>query len=104
MTIDAFSAANIYAQAAKVASETPLAADQNEAPQPNFGAMVSKAVSEAASSLKSHDAAVASVAAGEANLVDVVSAVSQAEISLETAIAVRNRMIEAYQEIMRMPI
>jgi flagellar hook-basal body complex protein FliE len=104
MTIDAFSAANIYAQAAKLGAQTPAASGPTDGAQQNFGALVSKAATEAASSLKTNDAAVASVAAGEANLVDVVSAVSQAEISLETAIAVRNRMIEAYQEIMRMPI
>lgn len=41
---------------------------------------------------------------GKANLVDVVTAVDQAGLALETMIAMRDRMMTAYQEIMRMPI
>ena len=43
-------------------------------------------------------------AAGEAELIDVVTAVSAAEISLETVVAVRDEVVKAYQEILRMPI
>jgi flagellar hook-basal body complex protein FliE len=38
------------------------------------------------------------------DLVDVVSAVNNAELALETVVAVRDKMISAYQDIMRMPI
>jgi len=41
---------------------------------------------------------------GKAELVDVVTAISAAETSLETVMAVRDQVISAYQEIMRMPI
>ena len=41
---------------------------------------------------------------GEADIVDVVQAVGNAELTLQTVVAVRDRMISAYQEIMRMPI
>jgi len=41
---------------------------------------------------------------GEADLVDVVQAVTSAELTLQTVVSVRDRMISAYQEIMRMPI
>lgn len=41
---------------------------------------------------------------GEADLTDVVQAVTSAELTLQTVVAVRDRMISAYQEIMRMPI
>ena len=54
--------------------------------------------------VKAGESAAMHVAAGDASLVDVVTAISAAEVALETAIAVRNRVIEAYQEIMRMPI
>ncbi len=40
----------------------------------------------------------------ETSLVDVVTAVTNAEVALETAVAVRDRVIAAYQEIVRMPI
>ena len=41
---------------------------------------------------------------GRAQLVDVVTAVSSAQASLETVMAVRDQVISAYKEIMAMPI
>lgn len=46
----------------------------------------------------------ASAVQGQGSLIDVVTAVSSAEASLETVMAVRDQVISAYQEIMRMPI
>jgi flagellar hook-basal body complex protein FliE len=43
-------------------------------------------------------------AAGQADITEVVMAMSQAEITLQTVVALRDRVIQAYQEIMRMPI
>lgn len=43
-------------------------------------------------------------AAGTADLTDVVTAVSKAEITLQTVVTLRDRVIQAYQEILRMPI
>jgi flagellar hook-basal body complex protein FliE len=100
MSIDALRATQAYAQVAKAAASS----GPSESAAPNFGAMVKTAIDETASTLKAGEAAAAGVAKGEANLVDVVTAISAAEASLETALAVRNRVIEAYQEIMRMPI
>lgn len=41
---------------------------------------------------------------GKADLTDVVQAVSNAEVTLQTVTAVRDKVLTAYQEIMRMPI
>ncbi|MCB1531613.1 MAG: flagellar hook-basal body complex protein FliE [Alphaproteobacteria bacterium] len=41
---------------------------------------------------------------GEADLTDVVEAVTAAELTLETVVAMRDRLVSAFQEIMRMPI
>ena len=41
---------------------------------------------------------------GEASVREVVEAVTQAEMGLQTASAVRDRVISAYQDIIRMPI
>ena len=41
---------------------------------------------------------------GQGNLIDVVTALSSAEASLETVISVRDQVISAYKEIMAMPI
>ncbi len=103
MSIDALRAAQAYAQAARTAVAGGADASA-EISKPNFGDLVKTAIADTASSLKAGEAAAAQVAQGEASLVDVVTAISAAEVSLETALAVRNRVIEAYQEIMRMPI
>jgi len=42
--------------------------------------------------------------AGTGNLTDVVSAVAKAELTLQTTVAIRDRVVQAYQDIMRMPI
>ena len=46
----------------------------------------------------------ASNAQGKTELIDAVTAVSSAQSNLETVIAIRDQVISAYQEIMRMPI
>ena len=40
----------------------------------------------------------------DADLVDIVTAVTNAEITLETVVTLRDRVIQAYQEVIRMPI
>lgn len=104
MSIEALKAAEVYAQVAKAGAEAPRTEKVEGVQQPNFAEMVKSAVESTSANLQAGEAAGAAVAAGEASLVDVVTAVSAAEVSLEAAIAVRNRVIEAYQEIMRMPI
>ena len=44
------------------------------------------------------------MAAGKANIVDVVTAVAETEVAVEALVSVRDKMIQAYEEIMRMPI
>lgn len=42
--------------------------------------------------------------AGKADLTDVVNAVNDAEMTLQTVSALRDKLVEAYREIIRMPI
>jgi flagellar hook-basal body complex protein FliE len=103
MTIDALRAAQSYERAARLAGAAPRMEETAPA-RANFSELVKSAVSETAGALKAGETAATGVAMGEANLVDVVTAVSAAEVTLETAIAIRNKVVEAYQEVMRMPI
>ena len=41
---------------------------------------------------------------GSADITDVVTAVSKAELALQTTMAIRDRVVQAYQDIMKMPI
>ncbi|MBV8913141.1 MAG: flagellar hook-basal body complex protein FliE [Acetobacteraceae bacterium] len=42
--------------------------------------------------------------AGEGNLTEVATAVTRAELALQTAVSVRDKVVQAYQDVMRMPI
>jgi flagellar hook-basal body complex protein FliE len=70
----------------------------------DFGNMVKNAMSEVMQTSKAAEMQIANQVQGKAELIDVVTAISAAEASLETVMAVRDQVIAAYQEIMRMPI
>lgn len=69
-----------------------------------FEALVKSAMTDAMQATKHAEHQMAAQVAGKAELIDVVTAISAAEASLETVMAVRDQVINAYQEIMRMPI
>lgn len=69
-----------------------------------FGDMVKSAMSEVSRTTKAAETQIARQVQGKAELIDVVTAISAAETSLETVMAVRDQVIAAYQEIMRMQI
>ena len=70
----------------------------------DFSSLIQGAVSGVAQSGKAAETQAIAAAAGKANIVDVVTAVAESEAALETLVAVRDRVIAAYEEIMRMPI
>ncbi|MGH6782047.1 MAG: flagellar hook-basal body complex protein FliE [Sphingomonadaceae bacterium] len=69
-----------------------------------FGGMIENLVGGAATSLRAAEAASAQQVAGKGDLIDVVTAIGAAESALDTVIAVRDRVVNAYTEIMRMQI
>ncbi|MFP4519408.1 MAG: flagellar hook-basal body complex protein FliE [Oceanicaulis sp.] len=86
------------------AEEAAAAAAAPAAGAPDFGSMVRSAVGSVEASVKTAETMSTAAATGEAELVDVVTAVAAAEVQLDTVVAVRDQVIRAYQEIMRMPI
>jgi flagellar hook-basal body complex protein FliE len=70
----------------------------------DFGDLVKSAMGQVMQTSKHAETQIAKQVQGKADLVDVATAISAAEASLETVIAVRDQVIAAYQEIMRMPI
>ena len=71
---------------------------------PDFGTMVTHAMNDVVSSSKMAEHQMAAHTQGKAELVDVVTSISSAQASLETMMAVRDQVIQAYQSIMNMPI
>ncbi len=70
----------------------------------SFGAMLKEAIGSVADAGRKSDAQVQSVAAGKANVLDVVTAVAETEVAVDAMVAVRDKVVQAYEEIMRMPI
>jgi flagellar hook-basal body complex protein FliE len=69
-----------------------------------FASLVKNAMTDTVGASRAAEAQMAAQVQGKAELIDVVTAVSAAEASLDTVMAVRDQVIAAYQEIMRMPI
>jgi flagellar hook-basal body complex protein FliE len=70
----------------------------------DFGEMLKEATEDVVDKLQGADAQSLEAVAGTASLDEVVMAVTQAEMALNTVVSIRDRVIQAYQEILRMPI
>jgi flagellar hook-basal body complex protein FliE len=95
-------AAGAYANMAKMGAS---AATENKDPmRPSFGDVLKTSILDSIQTMKTGEQMSARAVTGEASLPEVVQAVNAAELTLSTVVAVRDRLIGAYQEIMRMPI
>jgi len=70
----------------------------------SFGEMVQGAITDAVQTSHNAEKQMAAQVQGKAQLIDVATALSSAQQSLATVMAVRDQVISAYQEIMRMTI
>lgn len=104
MTVNLSQAAAAYARAAAKAID-PAAAGINPNPTgESFGDVMAQALSAASNTGRQSEAVSIRAVANQADLNEIVSAVNNAEITLQTVVAIRDKVIQAYQEIMRMPI
>jgi len=101
MAIDPVSAARAYQQAAQ-AMQGGGATGGGESV--DFGGLVQQAIRQAGAGAAQAEQQAMAVAGGQGDIVDVVTAIAAAETQLQTVIAVRDQVISAYQEILRMPI
>jgi len=70
----------------------------------DFASLVKGAIEEAKKiGEKSEKLSIAGVA-DRADINQVVTAVAEAEVTLQTVVAIRDKVIEAYKDIIRMPI
>jgi len=96
-------AAKAYA-AVQSAAGSNMAGAAAQASGPDFGQMVSQVVSQTVGASRNAEAQMTAQVQGKANLVDVVTAISSAQTSLTTMMAIRDQMISSYQQIMNMQI
>ena len=102
MAISPVDAAQAFSKAAKLASGgmEPRATPG----QSSFVDLVKDVATKSIEAGKESERLTAAAVAGEADLTDVVTAVSNAEMTLQTVVTVRDRVLAAYQEILRMPV
>jgi flagellar hook-basal body complex protein FliE len=88
----------------QIGSELSTSATSGAAQGPDFASFLQQSIGGVVDAGHRSDALTVDMLNGKANVVDVVTAVSQTEIAIESMVAVRDRVISAYEEIMRMPI
>jgi flagellar hook-basal body complex protein FliE len=70
----------------------------------DFSAFLAQSLQGVVDSGKASDQMAMDMVSGKANVVDMVTAISETEIAIESMVTIRDRVISAYEEIMRMPI
>lgn len=69
-----------------------------------FNAMVSNVLDAASQSGRQAEQQMIKAASGKADVVDVATAVAEAESTLETLVAIRDKVIQSYEAVMNMPV
>ncbi len=83
----------------------PTSAGGGDSPSvSDFGNVLNEALQSTVATAHEAEQKAADVVTHGGDLTQVVMAVSKAELALQTATTLRDRMVQAYQEIMRMPI
>jgi flagellar hook-basal body complex protein FliE len=90
------SAAQIASAYGNSAAKPAAAAD--------FGTMVSEAAQSAMKTVQKSEQVAAAGVSGTADVQQVVQALSDAELTMQTVVAVRDKVLGAYNDIMRMTI
>jgi flagellar hook-basal body complex protein FliE len=105
MTINALNAANAYRNQLKMMDDAPPAMDEGT-PQSSFSQMLTSAV-QGFSDAGEHSEQLqmqSLTGSGKVELSDLVTAVANAELTLNTVVAVRDKVINAYNDIIKMSI
>jgi flagellar hook-basal body complex protein FliE len=98
-------AANAYAALSRIMeSGGAEKGGQAAAGGPSFSALLKDAVGSVLDAGKKSDAQTMAMSSGKANVMDVVTAVAETDVAVSTLVSVRDRVIQSYEDIMRMPI
>ena len=103
MSVNLNNAITAYRQAAGGAA-VPGMDPRDRSDQKDFATVLAEQAQAAVNTMRTAEDASRAAAAGNADLNQVVMAVSEAELTLQTVVAIRDRAVQAYQEILRMPI
>ena len=96
-------AANAYANLARL-MDPGAAGKSPDAGGPSFGDLLKDTMGSVVDGGRKSDQQTAAMAAGKANVMDVVTAVAETDVKISTLVSVRDKVISAYEDIMKMPI
>lgn len=103
-------AANAYASLARIIGSggggagAAAAVKPVDSSGPSFGDLVKTATNSVLDAGRKSDAQTMAMASGKSNVMDVVTAVAETDVAVSTLVSVRDRVIQAYEDIMKMPI
>ena len=102
------SAAGAYANIARLATQQAASMPGIGTAQPkgetSFASVLKDAIGSVQETGHKSDVQSQAMVKGHGNMVDVVTAVADTEVAIDAVVAVRDKVIAAYEEIMRMPI
>jgi flagellar hook-basal body complex protein FliE len=103
--VNALNATNAYRSQLKMQEGIKEALDSgNGTPEASFSQMLGDSLKESVGTLRESEALKMESLTGNVELTDLVTAVTNAELTLNTVVAIRDKVIGAYQDIIRMPI
>ena len=98
-------AANAYASLARILDTGGAGkASESGSSGPSFGALLKDAIGSVLDAGKKSDSQTVAMASGKANVMDVVTAVAETDVAVSTLVSVRDRVIQSYEDIMKMSI
>jgi flagellar hook-basal body complex protein FliE len=98
-------AANAYASLARMLESggAGKTSDSGSGGQ-SFGALLKDAIGSVMDAGRKSDAQTVAMASGKANVMDVVTAVAETDVAVSTLVSVRDKVIQSYEDIMKMSI
>ena len=97
-------AANAYAALSRMMESGGAEKGGQTGGGPSFGALLKDAIGSVLEAGKKSDSQTMAMASGKANVMDVVTAVAETDVAVSTLVSVRDRVIQSYEDIMKMPI
>ena len=100
MTISSI-AAGSYASAQKL---SPVSKSDAAKPDQDFASLVKDGLQSVSKQANMADREIGRALSGETDLIGVVTAVAESETAVQTLVSVRDKVIAAYEDVMRMTI
>jgi flagellar hook-basal body complex protein FliE len=97
-------AALAYTNLARIADAASLSKTGSDQTGPGFASLLKDALGAVNQAGQKADVQSQAMIAGKANIVDVVTAVAESEVAIDAVVSVRDKVIQAYEDIMKMPI